>query len=527
MLDLLIKGGTVIDGTGNPRIVTDVGVSGDRIVAVENLSEANASKTIDASGLIVAPGFIDIHSHADYTLLASPTADSKIHQGVTLEVVGNCGVSAAPISDERRTEAIANAVLGGAGLDWEWDTVESFLGRLRQTGTSVNVAALVGHGAIRTLVMGSTDTQPTGAQLEKMEGEMDRAMQSGAFGLSTGLIYPPNVYAGTNEIVALAKRAALAGGIYTSHIRGEGDTLLEAIDEAIEVGLRAGLPVEISHLKAQGMHNWHKMPKAIERIETARAAGLDVTADMYPYTASNTTLTALLPAWAHAGGRHAMLERLQDGRARQKIREALSLSAYPDLPSYWDRIFISSCDKRPDTEGRNLRELAAERNVAPEDVVMDLLVEVAGDASMIEFMMSDENVELGLRYPHVMIGSDGEGRAAEGILSQGKPHPRNYGTFARVLGHYSRDKKLFPLEIAVQKMTGLPATKLRLRERGLLKSGYFADITIFNADEVADRSTFTDPHQYAGGIHAVIVNGETVIWKGKHNGARPGRVITH
>jgi N-acyl-D-amino-acid deacylase len=525
MLDFLIKNATVIDGTGRPGYPADVAIQGDRIAAIQRLPQAEARETISAPGMLVAPGFIDMHSHADFTLPISPTANSSIHQGITFVLVGNCGVSTAPIDDQSRQSVMANAVLDGPGMDWTWNTFQSYLDRLSTTGASVNVGALVGHGAIRSLVMGEGDGLPTGSQLDRMKQEVRLAMQAGAFGLSTGLIYPPNVYSSTDEIVALARCAAEAGGIYTSHIRGEADTVLEAVDEAIEIGKRADIPVEISHLKAKFRPNWHKMSIILGKIEKARLAGLDVTADMYPYTALNTSLSELLPPRVHVGGKNALLQRLRSEIDRAAIRQDLCAVAVHDQPGYWERTIISACPKRPDFEGRHLQDLAAELGLSPEDAVMDILLEVESSVEMIQFMMSDENVEMGLRSPHVMIGSDAEGRSIEGPLSVGKPHPRNYGTFPRVLGHYAREKKLFSLEDAVYKMTGLPAAKLHLHQRGLIKQGYFADLVIFDPETVLDRSTYTQPHQYPAGIPYVFVNGKVVIREGVHTQARPGLVI--
>lgn len=527
MLDLLIKNATVIDGTGRLGYPADIGIQADHIVAVENLSQAEAGEIISAQGMVAAPGFIDMHSHADFSLPISPTANSKVHQGVTLELVGNCGFSTAPIDDQSRQTAIANSVLDGPGMDWGWNTFNSYLDRLSIIGTSVNVVALVGHGTIRSLVMGEGNELPSDSQLERMKQEVRLAMQAGAFGLSTGLIYPPNVYSRTEEIVALAKCAADEGGIYTSHIRGEGDTVLEAVNEAIEIGKQANIPVEISHLKAKFRPNWHKMSILLEKIAEARLAGMDVTADMYPYTALNTSLSELLPPWVHVGGKNALLQRLQSEIDRASIRQHLRAVALHDEPGYWERTSISSCPMRPDFEGRHLQDLAAALGVSPENAVMDILIEVESTVEMIQFLMSDENLELGLGSPNIMIGSDAEGRSIEGPLSAGKPHPRNYGTFPRVLGQYAREKKLFSLEEAVHKMTGLPAEKLHLHQRGLLKPGFFADLVIFDPATIVDRATYTQPHQYPAGIPYVFVNGKAVIRDGKHTQARPGRCLIH
>jgi N-acyl-D-amino-acid deacylase len=524
VLDVLIAGGTVLDGTGAAPRPAEVAIEGDRVRAVERLPDAAAGQVIDARGLVVAPGFIDMHSHGDFVLPGLPTADSKVHQGFTLEVVGNCGASLAPLTPARRQDVIDTA-LTVPPLRWDWTSFGSYLDRLREGGTSINVAALVGHGTVRIAAMGTTDARPGAAELESMRDHVRQAMADGAVGLSTGLIYPPGVFADTEEIVALASAAAGAGGLYASHIRGEGDTLLEAIAEAIEVGRRARLPVQISHLKAAGRTNWPKMAEAIALIERARAEGLDVTADMYPYPAGSTGLTALLPTWAHAGGRDALLARLADPAARARLREALD---GPGLAADagWASIVISGCPVTPRYEGRTIAEIAAERGQPESEAVIDLLREVRAEADMILFMMSEDNVALGLRQPWVMIGSDGEGRAAEGPYSTGKPHPRNYGTCPRLLGHYVRERGVVPLAEAIRKMTSLPAAKLRLRDRGQLRPGAFADVVVFDPATVADAATFTDPHRYPRGIPWVLVNGRPVVAGGRHTGARPGRVLS-
>lgn len=527
MLDVLIRSGNVIDGTGTVQNKTDIGIQGERIVEIGNLTDTQAAQTIDATNLVVCPGFIDMHSHADFTLPGLPTADSKIHQGITFELVGNCGSSTAPLNDEMRQEAIENTLLGGdAGLTWEWDTFTSYLDTLRRIGTSVNVGALVGHGTVRTLAMGMVDSEPTPGQMEIMQTEVKLAMEAGAFGISTGLIYPPNVYAKTAEIISLARIAANYGGIYTSHIRGEGDTVLDAIDEAIRVGREANIPVQISHLKAEYRPNWPKMKENLARIEKARSEGLDVNADMYPYTACNTGLTSLLPDWAHVGGRNELMKRLIADGDRARMRSEMSSIATRDAPGYWERTFISFCAQKPEYEGHHIQEIADGMGKLPEDTVMDILLAVSGAAEMIQFLMCEENVEMGLKYAQVMIGTDGEGRAAEGLLSSGKPHPRNFGTFPRVLGYYTREKKILPLEETIRKMTSLPAAKLHLKDRGTLKKGNYADITIFDPLNVVDKSTFTHPQQYPEGIIHVMVNGKSVINNGVHTRVKPGKIIT-
>jgi N-acyl-D-amino-acid deacylase len=524
MLDVLVRGGTVIDGTGGPARRADVAIEGDRIREVGLLTRAAAARVIDAAGLIVTPGFVDMHSHADYVLPGLPTADSKVHQGFTLEVVGNCGQSPAPLAEACRQDAMGASGLVLPPLAWDWESFGSYLGRLREQGTSVNVAPLVGHGAVRMLAMGMRAAAPEPAEFRAMESAVRRAMDEGAVGVSTGLIYPPGVYADIAEIIALARVVGRAGGLYASHIRGEGSTLLEAIGEAIEVGRRGDLPVEISHLKASGPPNWPKMARAIELIEAARAEGLDVTADMYPYPAGSTALNALLPDWAHAGGRPALLGRLGDPAERARLRAALDGPGRA-LETGWDRIVIATYPPHPAYEGRSLEDVAAARRVDPAEALLDLLRDAGGEGEMILHGMSEDNVALGLRQPWVMIGSDGEGRAAEGPYASGKPHPRNYGTVPRFLGHYVRERRLVSLEAAVRKLTGLPAGKLGLPDRGIVRAGAFADLVVFDAERIAETSTFQAPHRYPEGIPWVLVNGEPVVADGRHTGARPGRVV--
>jgi N-acyl-D-amino-acid deacylase len=522
-LSILIRNGTIYDGSGAAGFLADVGIQDGRIAAIGSLSDAEAETVIEAQGLAVAPGFIDMHSHGDYVLPFLPTADSKVHQGITLEVVGNCGSSMAPINADMGSQIIFDQdMLTDAVIDWS--SFGEFLARLRRSGISVNVASLVGHGTIREKVMGMTDAPPSAQQLAAMQDEVRRAMQEGAVGLSTGLIYPPSIYGDVDEIAALAEVVAEHGGIYTSHIRGEGNTLIEAILEALEVGRRAQVRVQISHLKASGVRNWHKMPQALELLDQARRAGIDVMADMYTYPASNTSLSSLVPAWAHVGGRDAMIARLQDQAVRARIHYELA-DAVDANGVDWDQIYISSCTARQDYEGRHLKEIASERQQHPWDAVLDVLIETRLNADIIEFTMKEENVALGLQDPHVMICTDATGRAAQGPFSAGKPHPRNYGSFPRLLGMYVRQQGLFPLEEAVRKMTSLPAGRLGLSDRGRLSPNYWADVVIFDAATVADEATFTDPHRYPTGIEWVLVNGEVVIREGQHTGAKPGMIV--
>ena len=525
MLDVLIQGGTVIDGTGRPGRRADVAITRDRIEAVDLLPGATATRVIDATGHAVAPGFIDMHSHADFVLPGLPTADSKVHQGFTLVVVGNCGASPAPLTPARRQDIIDATGLALPPLAWDWTTFRSYLDVLTRQRVSINVAPLVGHGTVRLLVVGPDDARPTAEQRRAMAAEVRRAVDEGAVGVSTGLIYAPGVYADTDEIVDLARASGEGGGFYASHIRGEANSLLPAITEAIEVGRRAGVPVEISHLKAAGRTNWPKMAQAIELIERARADGLDVTADMYPYPAGSTALSALLAPWVHAGGREPLLRRLEAPADRARIRAELDGPGMT-RDAGWDGIIVAGCPARPSYEGQTIAGVAVTLGITPAEAVIEILRQSRADTDIVLFMMSEDNVALGLERPWVMIGSDGECRSAEGPYSAGKPHPRNYGTCPRFLGHYVRERAVVSLPEAIRKMTSLPAAKLGLRDRGRLDPGAAADVVVFDPATVVDTATFAEPHRYPRGMPWVLVNGEPVIAEGRHTGHRPGRVLS-
>jgi N-acyl-D-amino-acid deacylase len=528
MLDLKIEGATVIDGTGTPGARADVGVRDETIVAVGDLSREHAGSTLNATGKVLAPGFIDMHSHSDWRLWANRRAESKIRQGVTTEVVGNCGFSPAPVTAEFRDDLRGFALYVPSGMDFQWPSFGDYLRALDADGTALNVAHLVGHGTLRIAAMGFARREPTGGELTRMQRMLGDAMSDGAWGLSTGLIYAPGSYATTEEIVAVAHAAARARGFYASHIRGEGATLLEAVAEAIRVGREADMPVQVSHVKAAGRPNWGNVPRALALIDAARAEGLDVRADVYPYTASSTTLRTLLPDWALEGGIDAMLKRLADPAERARIRTAVESPSAESIVSRvgWDSVLVSYCARRKDAEGKRLSEIAAARGLDPIDAALELIVDEAGKAYMILFQLDESDLRAALVHPHVMIGSDGSALAPHGPLGEGKPHPRSYGTFPRVLGEYVREQRTLPLASAVHKMTGLPAARLGLRNRGLVRTGARADLVVFDARRVADRATYEDPHRYPEGIEHVIVNGRFVIKHGEHTGSLPGKVLT-
>ncbi len=524
MLDILIRDALVIDGSGRPGYRADVGVERDRIAAIGSLEVAEAERAIDASGYVVTPGFVDMHSHADFTLPILPTADSLVQQGITSAVVGQCGSSPAPLLDETREQVIEAGQSEDRPLPWDaWSGFGSYLETLMRTGISLNVVPLVGQGTIRAGVMEFAAGPADVEQTRRMQAEVIKAMEEGAVGLSTGLIYPPGSYASTEELIALTKAVGECNGFYFSHIRNEGSELLEAIAEAIHIGRETGAAVQISHFKAVGRENWDNSDRALGLIDEAQDEGLDVTADMYPYLATSTGLKSTLPEWAHEGGKDAILQRLADDSARRKMVSQMQTTGYG--PQEWETVMISHSPRNRAYEGRHVSALAAEESQSPYEWVFDALLEAETDMSMIHFAISEENRERELRHPAMMIGTDGSGLAPEGPLGRGKPHPRNYGTFPRVLGHLVRERGLISLEEAVHKMTGLPAKKLRWTERGRVQKGYAADLVVFDPAGVIDQATYNDPHRYPRGIIAVMVNGTLVVDGGTHTGARGGRVL--
>ena len=529
MFDLKIEGAEVIDGTGRSGSRTDVGIQDDKIVAIGDLSREPAGNNLHASGKVLAPGFIDMHSHSDWRLWENRRAESKVRQGVTTEVVGNCGFSPAPVSDEFLEDLRGFALHVPAGMDFRWRSVGEYLKAFDASGTALNVIQLVGHGTLRLSVMGFARREPTATELKRMQKLLADAIEDGAWGLSTGLIYAPGSYATTEEIVTLAEVAARHRGFYASHIRGEGATLLDAVREAIHVGREADLPVQISHVKAAGRPNWGKVADVLELIDAARDEGLDVMADVYPYTASSTTLRTLLPDWVLEGGIDAMLKRLADPTERARVRRELEA---PETGQSlldrigWENVMVSSCVRRKDAEGKRISELAAARRKDAIDTALELIVDEGGKGSMILFQLHEDDLRRALAHPSVMIGSDGSALSVSGPGAAGKPHPRSYGTFPRVLGEYAREQRVLTLARAVHKMTGLPARRLGLRDRGVIAVGRKADLVVFDARRVADRATYENPHQYPSGIEHVLVNGRLVIKDGDHTGSLPGRLLT-
>lgn len=524
MLDLILRGGRIFDGTGAAWFRGDVGISGDQIVAMGNLRDCKAARIIDVDGAAIAPGFIDIHTHSDVALMVNPRGESKIRQGVTTEVVGNCGGSFAP--------------LAGPGVEWiaedlreidlalTWRSMKEYLDRVDEAKPALNVAALIGLGLIRADVVGMDDRPATPAEMQAMQALIAQAMQEGAFGVSSGLIYAPGSFAGTAELAEMARVAAQHGGIYATHMRYESDRVVDGVAEAIAIGEGSGAAVQISHHKAVGPDNWGKVRETMALIEAARTRGVDVTVDQYPYTASATGLSAIAPNWAHDGGTEAFLARLRDPESRARVREACEQENMKTRKG-WDKVYLSwaGVPALAHLEGKHLEEIGAIMGLAPVDAALEIILASHAAASQIAFGMCEEDICFVMRHPLTMTGSDAGVKAPYGTLGKGKPHPRAYGTFARVLGRYVREQGVMPLEEAVRKMTSLPARKLGLWDRGILRPGMKADVTVFQPESIIDRATFAEPHQYAAGVPYVIVNGVVVVEQGEHTGAGPGRAL--
>jgi N-acyl-D-amino-acid deacylase len=489
--------------------------------------DQEAAWTLDAHGLHVAPGFVDPHTHSDDPLLVDPLAQSKIRQGVTTEVIGNCGDSSAPLQGAAIGQAAARAKT--YGLEVTWRSMGEYLNRLSNPGTALNVVPLVGHNTVRGSVLGYGDVQPTREQQAEMEQLVDEAMREGARGLSSGLYYPPGYYARTEEVIGLARAAARHGGIYATHIRSESDLLLEAAREALEIGDKAGIRLEISHLHLESYRNWQNIDALVAFLDDIQAKGLRVGCDQHPYTVSATWLGAALPYWAQAGGYAAIVERLRDPRARARLRQDWkenradweNRSGVRD----WSGIVVADSWNRPDLLGKNIAQIAEEEGKDPLEAVFDLIVASEGLISCLWYNQREEIVQTLMRHPLVVVASDGSSFSRDGVLGQRKVHPRNYGTFPRILGRYVREEQVLSLEQAVKKMTSVSAERFGLVGRGVVREGAWADLALFDAATVADRATFTDPHQYPEGIPYVIVNGKLVLDQGEHTGALPGRLL--
>lgn len=518
----VLRGALVFDGTGAPPVQMDVALAGDRIAGVGARLDAGRVPETDLRGLALAPGFVDIHSHTDLQLLVNARAESKVRQGVTTEVTGQDGSSIGPWTDDAYAEARSN-YSERYGADIPFRDLRGFFAWLDGEGAAVSVASMVGQGTVRGFVVGDDDRPATEDEIRRMTLEVRRALADGACGLSSGLEYTPSAFASTEELIQVAAALAGTGLPYATHMRNEDDRLLAAIEEAIHVGRMAGVAVEISHLKAQGSRNWWKASAALHAIEQARAAGIDAAFDVYPYVAYSTGLANLFPVSARDGGTDAFLARLHDAEQRSALEPAVR-AKIAQLGS-WDAVQVTSTasDALSWARGRRLGELASERNVDPFALLVQLVTEDRNRAGMVGFGMSEENVELALAHPLAAVCSDGGAWAPYGPLSAGVPHPRTYGTFPRVLGSYVRGRAIMPLEIAINRMTAVPARRVRLDDRGVIAPGLRADLVAFDPDRVADRATFEQPHQYPDGIPHVWVGGVAVLRDGEHTGARPGR----
>ena len=522
--DLIIKGGHVFDGLGNEAQQTDIGIKGDFIKAIGNLPTTQAKTIIDAKDLAVCPGFIDAHEHSDICLLVNPKAESSIRQGITTLVSGNCGGSPFPVDDEI-FEEMKRDLKEVFKIDLTWTDINGFFSKLEETGIALNYSSLVGHGTIRGVAMGYNDRPPSENELERMKLMVAENIEGGAIGLSTGLEYAPGSYAKSDEIEELCRVVVRYGGVYATHMRDEGDRLIESIDESIDVAKKTGVSLQISHFKIAYPRNWHKIEDALARVEKAKKNGVAIFCDRYPYIAGSTGLSFYFPLWARQGTTEEFLARLKDPQLEDRIRSYLS-EQERKLGS-WDKVVISSVvsEENKKFEGKSVLEGAKETGKTPHMFMKDLLIEEKNRVGMVTFMMNEENLKKILAHPLVGVGTDGSAIAPYGLLHRGKPHPRHYGTFPRVLGKYIREEKILPLQEMLKKMTSLPAQKFGFTRRGILKKEYYADVVIFDREKVIDKATWADPHQYPSGIEYVIVNGKVVIERGNHTVNLPGRVL--
>ena len=522
--DIIIKNGLIIDGSGTQAFKKDIGIIGNKIAVIDDLKNSTADIVINGENLVVSPGFIDIHTHTDIELIVNSKAESKIHQGVTTEVSGNCGYSPFPLNDVDFLELDTNT-FEKYGIHINWRNIDGFLRKLEDQKISINYATFTGHGNLRSYVLGKNDIQATPAQLKKMKDILERSMADGSFGLSTGLEYAPGSYSSTTELIELNKVVAKNGGIYATHIRSEDDHVEEAIQEALLICKEAEVSTQISHLKANNFANWDKIDNILEMIHTAAESGMPVKADRYPYIAYATGLTMFLPLWSRQGSTEEILSRLKDNAMAKKIEDYVEDKG--QRLGGWERLVISSCfsEKNKIWEGKSVHACALELSTTPFEFIRNILLEEKNRVQIVGFGMDENNLKKVLSSSLVMVASDGTAVAPYGKLAEGKPHPRYYGTFPRVLGKYSREDKIFNLATAVKKMTSMPAAKLGLEKRGLIAKDYFADIVLFNPETVIDNASFVDPHQFPSGIEYVIVNGKITVKNGEHTGAQAGTVL--
>ncbi len=527
--DVIIENGHVIDGTGSPWYGADVGIRGGRVAVIGRLGTRSAKRRIDALGKVVAPGFIDMLGQSELTILVDPRLPSKIYQGITTEITGE-GNSVAPLRGQARIEAAQ--ALEHYGITADWQTFADYFARLERQGIGINFASYVGATSVREVVIGLENRPPTPAELLRMRALVKEAMQQGAVGVSTALEYAPAPYAGTEELIALAAEAAPYGGIYATHMRSEGDGMAAALEETFRIGREAHIPVEIWHLKVAGKKNWGHMPDVVKRIEAARASGLDVGADTYAYTAWFNDMSAFVPPWAHEGGTAKMLERLKDPATRARIVQDIETPS-ATWDNEWEEVagpesILVGVVKNPallPLQGLTIAAIAKSRGKEPLETLLDILVEDDGFTGCAVFGMQEDDVALALAQPWTSIVNDSSGASPEGRLGQEHPHPRAYGTFPRILRKYVREEHRLSLEEAIRKFSALPAQRMHLADRGVLKRGMWADIVVFDPETIADRSTFSAPNQLAVGMQWVLVNGVPVIAEGKMTGARPGQVL--
>jgi len=522
--DIVITGAMVYDGQGGRPFEADIGIVAGTIRTVGKIKGSRGKVGIEGKGLAVSPGFIDIHDHTDVSLIVNPKAESVIHQGITTLVSGNCGGSAFPVPDSVFEEEKENAKTI-YGLDLTWKDMAGFFGRVEEKGIALNYSTLVGHGSIRGAAMGFNDRPPSPEELEKMKSLVEEHLRGGAFGLSSGLEYTPGSFARPDELTELCRVVARFNGMYATHMRDEDEGILESLDESIAAAKDSGVRLQIAHLKVGGHRNWPKVDAALAKIDQAKQQGVDLFCDRYPYIAGSTGLSSFFPLWAREGTTEDFIRRLQDPALDGRLRAHLATAE--DRLGSWEKVLISDVvqDKNKYLQGKTILEAARELGKQPYDFMRDLLVEEKAMVGMISFYGSEDVLKKILAHPLVGVGCDGSAIAPYGVLSRGKPHPRNYGTFPRALGKYVREEKIVPLEKMINKMTAIPASRLGFDKRGCLQPGYYADLVVFAPDKIADRATWADPHQFPVGIEYVIVNGQVVVEHGEHTGRLPGRIL--
>ncbi len=536
MFDLILQNGTVIDGSGSPSFISDIGVKKGKIAAIEPNLSGTSARIVDAAGKVVCPGFIDIHSHTDATILLNPKAESKIRQGVTTEIVGNCGMSAAPLSRTFMSQIRDHLTINGDfanpnDIGKLWSTFGEYSDYLKSIPLGVNLMPLVGHGTLRTAVMGLDTGPPTPYQMRTMEDLLEESLLAGACGMSTGLEYLPDGHASTRELISLGAVLARHDKLYSSHIRGESQTLFASLEEAIQTAEASGCQLEISHLKLGGVFNWGKTEELFSLLENALARGVRLSWDQYPYVAWGTGLADYIPGWVRQEGHQKITEYLSDTASRKKIRREIEDEIHKGSHAYntapWENVQIAGVGSAAFkfVEGKSVAAIADSLNIDPFDLVFDLLIAEKGSVSTLVFCMDEEDVRTIMRHPKTIIASDGRAVADYGALHAGSPHPRYYGAFPRILGKYVRDEQLISLETAIAKMTSMPAAIMGLKDRGLLAPKMIADLTVFDAHTVSDRATFEKPHQYAQGIEYVVIAGEIIVDQGNHSNRLAGKIL--